>query len=135
MSTVFTPASLADDELVRLSDAVAWFFPHGRMTLSALRTEARKGRLVIERIAGKDFVTRRAINEMRARCRDQGSRPASSSEGTETESAAGSSETANGISAQDALRIRLARPPTRSKDTSRKGTGPTRRNVVHLRSS
>lgn len=39
--------------------------------VSALRTEARRGRLVIERIAGKDFVTLEAIEEMRRQCRVQ----------------------------------------------------------------
>lgn len=133
---IYTPASLAqeigEDEPVRLSDAVSLFFPHGGMSLSALRTEARKGRLVIERIAGKDFVTRKAINEMRERCRDQGSRPASNSEATNE---LGSSETGSDMSAQDALRIRLTRPPIASRDTSRKDTRPTRKNVVPLRSS
>lgn len=125
---------ITDDDPVRLNDAVTMFFPAGGMTLSALRTEAKKGRLVVERIAGKDFVTRRAINEMRRQCRDQGSRHASSSEKT-GEGASGSSGTAEAMSAQDALRIRLTKPPMHSKAISRKGTGPTRRNVVPLRSS
>jgi hypothetical protein len=125
---------IGEDDPIRLCDAVGLFFPHGGMTLSALRTEARKGRLVVERIAGKDFVTRRAINEMRRLCRDQESRHASSSEQT-VESASGSSGTAEAMSAQDALRVRLAGPPTRSKPISHKGTSPTRRNVVPLRSS
>jgi len=40
------------------------------MTVSGLRKEAAKGRLVIERIAGKDFVTLAAITDMRAACRN-----------------------------------------------------------------
>lgn len=111
MTQVFTPATLeiGDDDPVRLSDAVDLFFPRGGMSLSALRTEARKGRLVIERIAGKDFVTKRAIHDMRARCRDQGNRPASTYDETAT-SESGSSATGSVTSAQDALRNRLSRP-------------------------
>jgi hypothetical protein len=44
-------------------------FPGGGMTASGLRKEADKGRLVIERIAGKDFTTLRAIVDMRKLCR------------------------------------------------------------------
>jgi hypothetical protein len=40
------------------------------MKVSGLRRERDKGRLVIERIANKEFTTLRAINEMRERCRD-----------------------------------------------------------------
>lgn len=41
------------------------------MTAAGLRREAQRGRLVIERIAGKDFVTLAAIKEMRKLCRVQ----------------------------------------------------------------
>jgi len=60
-----------DDATMRLADAVAVAFPHGGMTVSGLRTEARAGRLAIERIAGKDYTTIRAIRDMRAACRVQ----------------------------------------------------------------
>jgi hypothetical protein len=39
------------------------------MTASGLRREAEKGRLAIERVAGKDYTTLAAIEEMRASCR------------------------------------------------------------------
>jgi hypothetical protein len=55
---------------MRLAHAVEIAFPHGGMTVSGLRKEATKGRLVIERIAGKDFVTLTAIDDMRAACRN-----------------------------------------------------------------
>ena len=58
-----------NDAPIRLARAVEIAFPHGGMTVSGLRKEAAKGRLVIERIAGKDFVTLAAINAMRAACR------------------------------------------------------------------
>lgn len=57
------------DQPLRLSDAVKYGFPHGGMTVSGLRREAAKGRLVVEKIANKDFTTLRAIQEMRNQCR------------------------------------------------------------------
>jgi hypothetical protein len=39
------------------------------MTASGLRKEAARGRLVIERTAGKDYTTLAAIGEMRQLCR------------------------------------------------------------------
>lgn len=61
--------AITDTTPVPLSQAIRLFFPLGGVTKSSLRNEARKGRLVIERIANKDFVTRQAINDMRRRCR------------------------------------------------------------------
>lgn len=134
------PAPLdADDTPMPLAEAVRRLFPFGGATVSTLRTEARKGRLAIERIAGKDFVTRKAVEEMRARCRDPENRRASNAgpNGSRTAHSApsGSSETDSGISAQDALRERLSAPAKPSRGTSPKATGPTRRNIVPLRSS
>ena len=54
---------------LRLADAIAYAFPFGGMTVSGLRREAARGRLKIERIAGKDFTTLAAIEEMRELCR------------------------------------------------------------------
>src|SRR3982074_2571398 len=56
-------------EPLRLEDAIKFGFPHGGMTVSGLRNEARAGRLVIEKIANKDFTSLRAIEEMRKHCR------------------------------------------------------------------
>ncbi|MEX2741061.1 hypothetical protein AB3480_06390 [Rhizobium mongolense] len=69
---------VGDDEPIPLRDAAQFFF-HGRLTKSALRTEARKGNLEIIRIAGKDFVTKNAIRKMIVKCArtsDQHERPA-----------------------------------------------------------
>ncbi len=57
------------DAPLRLDRAVKAAFPFGGMTVSGLRREAARGRLVIEVIAGKQFTTLRAIEEMRTRCR------------------------------------------------------------------
>lgn len=53
---------------LRLAAAVQAAFPQGGMTVSGLRLEASRGRLKIERIAGKDFTTLAAIEEMRSLC-------------------------------------------------------------------
>ena len=53
-----------NDAPLRLADAIEIAFPRGGITVSGLRKEAAKGRLIIERIAGKDFVTLAAINAM-----------------------------------------------------------------------
>src|SRR5882672_10483099 len=56
-------------EPLRLSDAVTLGFPHGGMTVSGLRREASHGRLVIFKIAGKDFTTLADIEGMKELCR------------------------------------------------------------------
>ena len=54
---------------LRLDVAAAIVFPDGSMTGSGLRKEAGRGRLAIERIAGKDYTTLAAIERMRELCR------------------------------------------------------------------
>lgn len=71
---------------LRLKRAAELAFPMGGMTAAGLRREAQRGRLVIERIAGKDFVTLAAIEEMRKLCRVQAKAPAAGA-GTATISA------------------------------------------------
>ena len=46
---------------LRLDVAAALAYPDGSMTASGLRREAGRGRLAIERIAGKDYTTLAAI--------------------------------------------------------------------------
>lgn len=60
---------ISDDAPLRLKDAVKIAFPAGGMTVSGLRREHANGRLDVEVIAGKQFVTLRAIREMRERCK------------------------------------------------------------------
>jgi hypothetical protein len=52
------------DDPLRLDVAAAVAYPDGSMTASGLRREAARGRLVIERTAGKDYTTLAAIAEM-----------------------------------------------------------------------
>lgn len=105
-------ANPGDDEPVTLAEACKLFFS-GRLKPSALRTEAAKGNLEIFQIARKDFVTKRAVEEMMQRCRKSPNLPAC---GSERRSAAepdssqsrGVSKTEGGLSAQDVLRMRLS---------------------------
>jgi hypothetical protein len=60
---------ISDDAPLRLKDAVKIAFPSGGMTVSGLRREHANGRLEVEVIAGKQFVTLRAIRDMRERCK------------------------------------------------------------------
>src|SRR5258707_718880 len=57
------------DTPLRLAVAAKIAFPDGSLTASGLRRENRRGRLVIERIAGKDYTTLADIERMRQLCR------------------------------------------------------------------
>ena len=105
---------------LRLSVAAAVAFPDGSMSASGLRREAARGRLVIERIAGKDFTTLANIERMRELCRVEAKAPGSTCGGPGLASAGkpfGSSATQGGISPRDALQARLTkvRLPPHSK--------------------
>lgn len=63
---------IALDTPLRLGIAAALAFPDGSMTASGLRREATRGRLAIERVAGKDYTTLANIERMRELCRVQG---------------------------------------------------------------
>lgn len=121
---------IGDDDLVTLAEACQLFLG-GRLTPSALRTEAAKGNLDIIQIARKDFTTRRAVEEMKRRCLRSASRPDCGYEERPAEPH-GSSSTESAISAQDALRMRLKRLSSDSQNTSQKSTKP-RAEVVRLR--
>jgi hypothetical protein len=107
--------NISPDAPVRLSIAAKLAFPDGSMTASGLRREAVRGRLHIERVAGKDYTTLEAIKRMRELCRVQAKESdfTNASRDTETEKSwhkpSGSSRTALDISPQDALRARLKR--------------------------
>src|SRR5271169_4715341 len=62
-------AKLDPDTPLRLKIAAELAYPDGSMTASGLRREAERGRLEIERTAGKDYTTLAAIKRMRDLCR------------------------------------------------------------------
>src|SRR5579863_5113906 len=99
---------------LRLADAVKLAFPMGGMTVAGLRRERDRNRLVIEKIAGKEFTTLAQIERMRELCRDE-ARALGSSLRPHAETRAErlptgqprSSETTDATSAQAALQIKL----------------------------
>ena len=130
-SASITQADIADNEPIRLSVAAALAFPDGSMTASGLRREAARGRLTIERIAGKDFTTLQAINQMRERCRvtakvqDSG---CSHRDGTNTVESSNkpcrSSAIAGSNEALVSARAKLRKLSERSPTTSPSNTAP-----------
>jgi hypothetical protein len=100
---------------VRLGVAAALAFPDGSMTASGLRKEAARGRLIIERIAGKDYTTLANIERMRELCRvevkapDCGSGQLGATRVEKSRTALfGLSSMGPSISPQDALKVKLS---------------------------
>lgn len=98
--------------LLTLQEAAARL---GKVTARALRTEARKGRLHLTRVAGKDYVTESDLGEMIERCRAAQRGPGCGSTAGQGGSPLGSSSMPDAKLAQDAakatalaLRERLA---------------------------
>jgi hypothetical protein len=73
------PSEIGPDTPLRLDVAAQVAFPGGGMTASGLRKERDRQRLVIEKIAGKEFTTLRFIEQMRERCRGTPKEPVSGS--------------------------------------------------------
>jgi uncharacterized protein YbjT (DUF2867 family) len=56
------------DTPLRLADAATLAFPMGGVTAATLRGEAKRGRLKIYRIGGRDFTTLQDIADMTKAC-------------------------------------------------------------------
>ena len=69
LTTLPSRDEIRPDTPLRLRIAAALAFPDGSMTASGLRRESARGRLVVERIAGKDYTTLANIERMRELCR------------------------------------------------------------------
>src|SRR5271169_3469081 len=104
--------SFPPDCPLRLAIAAKIAFPDGSMTASGLRREAQRGRLVVERIAGKDYTTLADIQRMRELCRvkgkalDCGSDRLAENAAEPLKTQSGLSLTATSISPRDALSIK-----------------------------
>src|SRR6516162_3209971 len=115
VASIPPPDKVTPDTPLRLEIAAALAFPDGSMTASGLRRESARGRLTIERIAGKDFTTLAEIERMRELCRvqrrvqDCGSAPPAEEAAGSLPTPSGSSSTATNISPQAALRAKLAK--------------------------
>ncbi len=130
---VETPAShikiaVDNDKPLRLSVVAAQF----GLTVAALRTESNRGRLVISRVAGKDWTSVAEVQRMFGLCR---STPKESDSGfgrpEVTKSRHGLSETAESRSARDALSLSLSRLKESSPTTWPANTSPTGRAARH----
>src|SRR3977135_3628322 len=117
IAAIPSPDKITPDTPLRLGIAAALAFPDGSMTASGLRREGARGRLVIERIAGKDFTTLANIEQMRQLCRVPEKAPGCASAlpaeitAAPSRTPSGSSVTEGAISPRDALRTRLAKIP------------------------
>ncbi len=69
--------AITDESPLRLDVAAALAFPDGSMKVAGLRREAARGRLAINRIAGKDYTTLAAIRDMIDKCRVHPKEPVS----------------------------------------------------------
>jgi hypothetical protein len=105
------------DTPLRLGVAASLAFPDGSMTASGLRREALRGRLMIERIAGKDYTTLANIERMRELCRVKARAPDCGSENDAVEQPSGSSSTTAANIAQARAKMISARLKTRSPNT------------------
>src|ERR1700688_183118 len=72
-------SDITADTPLRLADAIKIAFPMGGMTVAGLRRERDRDRLVIEKIAGKEFTTLAHIERMRKLCRVEARVPDSNS--------------------------------------------------------
>src|SRR5246127_9686 len=117
-------AAIGIDTPLRLSIAAKVAFPDGSITASALRRESLRGRLMIERIAGKDYTTLANIERMRRLCQlerresGSGSAPGDATATAPFAKPPGSFSTATNISPQDALRAKLQQQKASSRNMS-----------------
>jgi hypothetical protein len=97
---------------LRLAVAAALAFPDGSVTASALRRERDRGRLIVERIANKEYTTLSDIKRMRQLCRENAKEPDSGCPNQERTAVmsgdrCGSSSTAADNTPQAVLRTKL----------------------------
>jgi len=121
------------DDPVPLNVAAHLFFPAGGVTAGTLKREIRKGHLVPERIGGKYFVTRRAINEMRERCRVTQKVPGSTSAPAEGERRVGLSATMATKLQRDAVKATVNKLKKSSPIISRASTEAPKAPVIPIR--
>lgn len=115
---IFTlPPGIHLDSALLLGRAAAIAFPDGAVKASTLKTEHQRGRLVLEKLGGRWFVTLRAILEMRKLCRVVVNRPASGSELEQVVRPSTSSSTEAARSARAAALIKAERRKKPSRDT------------------
>lgn len=132
---------LGDDDPITLAEASKVLFK-GAIGPGTLLAEAKRGRLVVERIGRRYFVTRAAIREMRRKCQvdvspkeqGSGSSPPESETGEKTILPSGSSGTDRVSIARAAALKTFSALSEPSKTTSRKSTSRQSATVIPLKS-
>lgn len=117
-ATIPDRAAVGPDTPLRLDIAAVLAFPGGGMTAAGLRREHQRGNLAVERVAGKDYTTLAAIDEMRSRCRVQPKAPTSISTAAPAVGRSGSSETERARSEQAAVEMLATTLKRRLRNTS-----------------
>lgn len=123
------------DTPLRLDDAAAIAYPKGGMTGATLRREAAKGRLAVERVAGKLYTTLADIEEMRRRCRELpkapgfGSSPSGNEEPTSSAPSGASLTTEDLSAARDAALRNAERLKASLRHTSTRSAIVTARSL------
>lgn len=120
-----------EDAPLLLAVAARIAFPDGSMGVPGLRKERDRGRLAVERIAGRDYTTLRAIRTMREQCRVQPRDHACNSEPTPER---GSSGTATSAGLQATLERIVGERKKPSGTTSPKSTARRSGTVIPLAS-
>jgi len=113
-------ADLVDDDPITLFEA-SQLVLRGKVTISALRAEIKRGNLVVERIGKNLFTTPAAIRQMREKCRVMPNHPDYTSEATEP-ATSGSSATEEKTDELAALRASVTALKSGSLSTLRKNT-------------
>ena len=108
-----------EDDPIPLAEACK-VFPQARLTVSTLRAEAARGRLIIFPIGKRHYTTLRSMREMVRRCRDEPRGLASTLIRSES---SGLSETDRISSAQERAKESAARLIRPSPSTSLSNTG------------
>jgi len=130
-----------EDDPLTLAEACQLIFRNA-ISPATLRAEADRGRLVIERIGRRDFVTRRAIREMRKKCEmapapkalASGSNPSASAPMDQSNPPSGASETMADTSVALASVLMIADQLSgNSPDTSRRTTRRRSARVIPLK--
>lgn len=131
----------AEDEPLTLAEACQLIFRNA-ISPATLRAEAGRGRLTIERIGRRDFVTRRAIREMRKKCEQapaqkdlaSGSSPSASEAMERSSLPSGASETMADTSVALASVLMIADQLSgNSQNTSRRTTRRQSARVIPLK--
>jgi hypothetical protein len=127
---IATQAEIGRDTPLRLDVAASLAFPAGGMTAAGLRREAKRGLLVIWRMAGKDWTSLAEIERMIPRCLVPQKAPTYTSDIVPDASRNGPSETEAMKSARAALNATVQALKKPSPLTSPKNTGPTSAAVI-----